>query len=112
MNGGYIDHILNNIKIFVRTKSVFLEEKIIVQILDDMHSFNFKIRTKLSIFWMANCCITTKSLKWYLDMAELAFIDFNSYFNMTVSSNVYMQIVNRLAMFLVYTTNIIDARLR
>jgi thiamine pyrophosphokinase len=112
MNGGYIDHILNNIKIFVRIKSVFLGEKIIGQILDDVHSFNFKIETKLSIFGMVNCRITTKGLKWYLDMAELAFVGFNSCFNMTVSSNADMHIVNRSALLFVYTTNIIDARLR
>jgi thiamine pyrophosphokinase len=111
MNGGYMDHILNNINIFVQTKSIFFGEDVMGLMLDGHHKFNLKIGTKLSLFGIPRCCITTEGLKWNLNMAELVFPGFNSCFNRTASENVNIDMISGKALLIIYTSTIVDAGL-
>ncbi|MDR2628467.1 MAG: thiamine diphosphokinase [Puniceicoccales bacterium] len=111
MGGGYMDHILNNINIFVRTNSVFLGENIMGLMLRGTHTFDLEIRTKLSLFGIPKCCITTKGLKWNLSMAELVFPGFNSCFNRTALENIHINVISGSALLIVYTSTIVDAGL-
>ncbi|MDR0351488.1 MAG: thiamine diphosphokinase [Puniceicoccales bacterium] len=111
LNGGYIDHILNNINIFLRTKSIFYDEQIIGLGIDNHQTLNLKIGTKLSLFGIPSCCVSTKGLKWDLDKKELTFPGFNSCFNRTNSENVAIHIIKGTALLLLYTSLIVDAGL-
>jgi thiamine pyrophosphokinase len=111
INGGYIDHILNNINIFLQTKSIFYDENIIGLIIEDRQVFNLKIGTKLSLFGIPNCCISTEGLKWNLTDNKLTFPGFSSCFNRTTSENIVINITEGKALLLLYTSDIIDAGL-
>jgi thiamine pyrophosphokinase len=111
VNGGYIDHILNNINIFLETKSMFYDESIIGLTLDGYHVFNLKIGTKLSLFGIPTCRISTKGLRWDLDKNELTFPGFNSCFNRTNSENIVINVTQGTSLLLLYTSPIIDAGL-
>ncbi|MDR0742109.1 MAG: thiamine diphosphokinase [Puniceicoccales bacterium] len=111
MNGGYMDHVLNNINIFAQTNSIFLGENILGLMLMGTHLFNLKIGTKLSLFGIPKCRITTEGLKWNLSMKELAFPGFNSCFNRTTLGNVHIRITSGTALLIIYTSTIVDAGL-
>jgi thiamine pyrophosphokinase len=111
LNGGYMDHILNNISIFFRTKSIFYDEPIIGMSIDGCRTFNLKIGTKLSLFGIPSCRVSTKGLKWNLDNDELTFPGFNSCFNRTVSEDIVIHIIRGTALLLIYTSPISDAGL-
>ncbi|MDR1528717.1 MAG: thiamine diphosphokinase [Puniceicoccales bacterium] len=111
INGGYMDHILNNINIFARTNSIFLGENMVGLMLRGTHVFNLEIGTKLSLFGIPKCLITTKGLRWNLGMAELAFPGFNSCFNRTTLGNIHIHIAHGTALLIVYTSTIVDAGL-
>jgi thiamine pyrophosphokinase len=111
INGGYMDHILNNINIFVQTNSIFFGKDIVGLVLNGHHTFNLAIGTKLSVFGIPRCCITTNGLKWNLNMAELTFPGFNSCFNRTASENISIDMINGIALLIVYTSTIVDAGL-
>jgi thiamine pyrophosphokinase len=112
MNGGYMDHILNNVNIFARTNSVFLGENIMGLMLRGTHVFNLEIGTKLSLFGIPKCRITTKGLKWNLSMAELVFPGFNSCFNRTALENIHIHLTAGTALLVIYTSTIVDAGLQ
>ncbi|MDR0693560.1 MAG: thiamine diphosphokinase [Puniceicoccales bacterium] len=112
MGGGYMDHILNNINIFARTNSVFLGEDIMGLMLRGTHLFNLEIGTKLSLFGIPKCRITTKGLKWNLSMSELVFPGFNSCFNRTALENIHIHVTAGTALLIVYTSTIVDAGLQ
>jgi thiamine pyrophosphokinase len=112
MNGGYMDHILNNINIFARTNSIFLGENVMGLMLRGTHVFNLEIGTKLSLFGIPKCCIRTEGLKWNLTMEELIFPGFNSCFNRTRSESVHIHIASGTALLVVYTSTIVDAGLQ
>ncbi|MDR2777099.1 MAG: thiamine diphosphokinase [Puniceicoccales bacterium] len=111
MSGGYMDHILNNINVFTRTNSVFLGENIMGLMLRKTHVFNLEIGTKLSLFGIPRCCITTKGLKWNLSTAELVFPGFNSCFNRAALENIHIHVTSGAALLIVYTSTIVDAGL-
>ncbi|MDR2432538.1 MAG: thiamine diphosphokinase [Puniceicoccales bacterium] len=112
MSGGYMDHIINNINIFARTNSVFFGENIMGLMLRGAHTFNLEIGTKLSLFGIPKCRITTEGLKWNLSMTELVFPGFNSCFNRTALKNVHIHITGGTALLIVYTSTMIDAGLQ
>ncbi|MDR1112854.1 MAG: thiamine diphosphokinase [Bacteroidales bacterium] len=111
MNGGYMDHILNNINIFARTNSVFLGENTVGLMLRGPHVFNLEIGTKLSLFGIPKCRIRTEGLKWNLTMEELIFPGFNSCFNRVALENIHIHVTSGTALLIVYTSTIVDAGL-
>jgi thiamine pyrophosphokinase len=109
INGGYLDHILNNISIFMNTKSLLYDENIIGGILKKgIHQFKFQQNTKLSIFGIPNCKISTRGLRWNLIETSLSFPRNNSCFNRASSDEVLIDIISGSALMLVYTVPIVD----
>ncbi|MDR2628592.1 MAG: hypothetical protein LBC30_01195, partial [Puniceicoccales bacterium] len=79
--------------------------------LRESHVFNLEIGTKLSLFGIPKCRITTKGLKWNLSRAELVFPGFNSCFNRVALENIRIHVTNGTALLIVYTSTIVDAGL-
>ncbi|MDR3030789.1 MAG: thiamine diphosphokinase [Holosporales bacterium] len=109
INGGYIDHVLNNINIFSDIDAVFYSDDIIGFVLKGKNKFNLPIGAKISIFGLPNCIISTTGLKWELKNAELTFPGKASCSNRAVAQEVIINIIFGKALIFVYTKIIKDA---
>ncbi|MDR3224211.1 MAG: thiamine diphosphokinase [Holosporales bacterium] len=109
INGGYIDHILNNINIFCSSKATIIDRSTIGMCLDNTRIFNFPVNTKLSIFGMPNCIISTRGLKWELDETVLVFPGNCSCFNRTMTDDIVVDVKSGRVLLIVYTDRIDDA---
>ena len=112
INGGHIDHIINNINIFMQgTDNVFITNDIIGYILDADDIFSFPIGTKISIIGMQYCRISSRGLKWELADFEMEFPGQNSCFNRVSNQPVNLTVHEGKALLMVYTTEVKDAGL-
>jgi len=109
IDGGYIDHILGNISIFSGTDCVAICGDIVLMPLEDDKIFNLPMDTKISIFGMPSCTISSEGLKWKLDNHELSISGMNSCCNRVVSPCVELKITSGKALVFIYTKAIIDA---
>jgi thiamine pyrophosphokinase len=119
MSGGHIDHIFNNINLFLSLSDcIFIDGSILGIKVTNGKELHLPINTKLSIFGVPECRISTSGLKWDLDDAHLAFaahssssglFGFNSCFNRTVRKSVVLSVTSGIALVMIYTDVIIDA---
>ena len=112
INGGQIDHIINNINIFMQgTNNVFIDNDVIGYILDISNIFSLPIGTKISIIGMPYCPLSSQGLKWELKDYETAFPGQNSCFNRVSNKPVNLIVHEGKALLMVYTTAVEDAGL-
>ncbi|MDR1982994.1 MAG: thiamine diphosphokinase [Holosporaceae bacterium] len=109
INGGCLDHILGNISIFSRTKSVAVLDGMFFMAVDNYKILHIPANTKISIFGMPGCLITSKGLKWELQNHYLSIAGKNSQSNRTVSSQVELKVSIGKALVFVYTELVLDA---
>ena len=110
VSGGHLDHIINNVGIFMENpENVFIDDEIIGFCLHADHEFEFPIDTKLSIFGMPKCAVTSEGLKWELINSELSFPGKNSCFNRVIASKLSFKIQSGSALLIVYRNRIKDA---
>ena len=111
INGGYIDHILNNINIMLSTKSIFFAAPIIGYVIKGQEQLvlNLPIDTKISLIGASNAEVTTSGFKWELQNNILSFCGVNSCFNRTSSNQVTITVNNGVLLALIYLQNIDDA---
>ncbi len=111
INGGYIDHILNNINIMLSTNSIFFAAPIIGYIIKGQEQLilNLPINTKISLIGASTAEVTTSGLKWELQNNILSFFEVNSCFNRTASDQVTITVNNGALLALIYLQNIDDA---
>ena len=109
INGGYIDHILNNISIFSQTDSLFISNDVIGFIVSDYKMISVPPNTKISILGMPSCIINSSGLKWELINYDLNLCGKNSCCNRVISDAVELKIQNGKAVVFIYTKNISDA---
>ncbi|MDR2667118.1 MAG: thiamine diphosphokinase [Holosporales bacterium] len=109
INGGYLDHILNNIGVFMSTNFTLYDENVIGSVLKKgKYQFSFQRDTKLSIFGIPRCRISTTGLRWNLTDTTLSFPQCNSSFNRASSNEILINIAYGAALMLVYTIPMID----
>jgi thiamine pyrophosphokinase len=106
VNGGYLDHVLNNINLFVNTDCVLYappmygftlhagEEKI----------FNLPLNTKMSLMAMPTAQVSTQGLKWNLTDYEMSFPGNNSCFNQTINPDIKVKVNKGTIILLIYET--------
>jgi thiamine pyrophosphokinase len=109
IGGGYLDHILGNISIFSRTKFLAVLDDIILMAVSDHKVLNVPINTKISIFGMPSCLITSRGLKWELENHSLSLLGQSSQSNRALSSRVELNVSTGKALVFIYTKQISDA---
>lgn len=102
ISGGCIDHVLGNISIFSETKFVAISGNIIFMPVNENRSFNVLINTKISIFGMPSCIISSKGLKWELDNEQISLSGKNSISNRAAAAIVELEILSGQAMVFIY----------
>ena len=112
ISGGYIDHEINNINIFMQTDgNILIADGVIGYKVQEERQYNFPVGTKISIIGIPECTISTKGLKWELDKYITKFPGQNSCFNRVISEELTVTPHNGSALMLVYTKEIKDAGL-
>ena len=112
MSGGHIDHIANNISIFMQTSdNIFVTDDIIGYKLYENGIYTFPIDTKLSIIGMPECTLTTSGLKWELSDFYTTYPGQNSCFNRVVANPLQIKVKSGAALMMVYTDEVADAGL-
>lgn len=110
MEGGMIDHILQNINIFINTHSLFYAHPIIGYILHpgEAKRFTLPVYTKISLFGMP-ATVTTKGLKWELTKHKLTFPGMNSSFNRNSDEQVFIKVHKGCCLAMIYLAKENDA---
>ncbi len=104
MGGGVIDHILQNINIFLSTDSIFYAPPIVGHILQPgiAKFFSLKKNTKISLLGIPTAQISTKGLKWELYSNTLTFPGMNSCFNRSLSEDISLEIHTGTCLAMIY----------
>jgi len=113
VNGGYLDHILNNISIFLETNSLLYAPPLLGYVIKEESHQQLKLplNTKLSLMGMPYAEVKTKGLFWELDKHQLSFPGTNSCFNRTIDPTIHISVVKGVALLLVYEKTIEDGAL-
>jgi thiamine pyrophosphokinase len=111
INGGYLDHILNNINIFLETGSVLYAPPIIGFLLEEHDSkvLTLPKNSKISLMGMPQSKISSKGLKWELNETVLSFPGQTSCFNRSSKSPIQLHNHNGRTLVLIYETDCLDA---
>jgi thiamine pyrophosphokinase len=112
IDGGSIDHMLGNVSILARTRSLFLTKNIIGMVLDGNYQFDkIPLHTKISIFGMPHCRVQSKGLRWELNSVELSVGGEISLGNRARSSEIELKVLSGKAMVCIYRNAVRDAGL-
>lgn len=106
INGGYIDHILYNIKIFQETDSIFFAPPILGYIVRGGQTQMLELlpNTKISLMGAPEALITTEGFKWDLKDDVLSFFGVNSCFNRIIARQSSIQVIKGNLLVLIYGT--------
>lgn len=112
ISGGVLDHILNNVNIFMDLENdIFMDDDVIGFCLRKKRSLKLTIGTKISIFGLPDCRISTHGLKWELNNELLTFPGKNSSLNRMKNQEVTIDISDGTALIIIYKDIINDAGL-
>jgi len=111
LSGGYLDHVLNNVNIFLQTGSLFYAPPIAGFTLPPgTKSLSLPFDTKISLMGFPAAAVKTTGLKWELtDDTPLSFPGKNSCFNRTEAPTVQINVSKGRLLVLVYLEKIFDA---
>lgn len=105
MNGGYIDHILNNVNVFMQGANLFYAPPIVgfTLVAGEQGGWQLPINSKISLFGIPSACITSHGLVWELKQAILQFVGKNSAFNRTLNPKIRLEVHEGQALVLIYS---------
>lgn len=103
-NGGFLDHVLNNINIFIRSGCVLIAPPVcgFSVITPQTKRLVLPHDIKISLLGIPSATVSTTGLKWELDNATLAYPGNTSCFNRTVHENVTITLHDGHLLILVY----------
>ncbi|HVE43824.1 MAG TPA: thiamine diphosphokinase [Gammaproteobacteria bacterium] len=112
-NGGYLDHVLNNISIMMHAHNVLYAPPLLGFLLKEAESktITLAVGTKISLFGIPTANVSSTGLKWELDKQTLSFPESNSCFNRTVNETISLESHNGILLVLLYLQPIQDAGL-
>ncbi|WP_341756713.1 MULTISPECIES: thiamine diphosphokinase [unclassified Candidatus Tisiphia] len=110
ISGGYIDHILNNMSIFLKNGSIFYATSIVGYVIKagETRVFTLSVDTKISLLGFPSAQISTKGLKWELECYQMSFPGTNSSFNRTVCQTVSIEVHSGLSLVMIYLERMKD----
>jgi thiamine pyrophosphokinase len=108
INGGCIDHILNNISIMAHTDSVAYMPPTLGLSIGNSMALSLPRGTKLSLFAMPAARISTQGLCWELENQMLYFHAYNSCFNRTLNERVVFELHEGKIFLVIYLKDVID----
>jgi len=114
VSGGYLDHILNNINIFMNSNCLLYAPPIIGRVLSaqQTYSLSVPVNTKISLIGLPAATLSSSGLKWELDEHLLTFPGNNSCFNRTSKNYIELNVHDGHILMLIYLDDIHDAGLR
>lgn len=107
INGGFLDHILNNISLFVNTDSVLYAPPITGYVLQEQNNYTFDLmhNSKISLLGIPSATVSTQGLKWELEQQSLVFAQSNSCFNRSVAEQVRVEVHEGRVLILIYAAD-------
>jgi thiamine pyrophosphokinase len=114
MNGGFLDHILQNINIFIETDCVLYAPPITGYVLKEKskHQFVLPKDSKISLMGIPSASISSSGLKWELEQSLLSFPGNSSCFNRTKKPQIALDIHEGTVLVLIYERAEIDEGLK
>lgn len=103
IDGGTLDHVINNISIFLQSNSVLYSPHCIGYVLHEnkMRSHSLPLNTKISLIGMPHACISSTGLQWELSDFIMSFPGTNSCFNRTTQERVELRVQEGRALVLI-----------
>lgn len=103
-NGGYIDHVLNNINILLQQNCVFYSDPIAGHVVSSQQERVFSLvpNTKISLIGFPQASLSTQGLYWELQNDTLSFPGYSSCFNRTQSPEVSIKVHSGHVLILIY----------
>ncbi|KTD06682.1 thiamin pyrophosphokinase [Legionella gratiana] len=113
INGGFLDHILNNINIFMTTDCLLYSPPMRGFVLREKSRRNFSlpVQTKISLIGMPAVILSSNGLQWELNHSHLSFPGKTSCFNRTQLPEIILETHQGAALVLIYEQIIKDAGL-
>jgi len=104
VNGGYIDHILNNTNIFLQHNCVFYSDPIVGHVLRTKQEaiFLLSLHTKISLIGFPKAKLSTEGLYWELQNHTLSFPGHSSYFNRVQARQCSIKVHSGQVLILIY----------
>lgn len=114
INGGYLDHVLNNMNIFMETNCLLYAPPIKGFVINNpfRRSISLPLQTKISLIGIPEAILSSQGLQWELHSAHLTFPGKTSCFNRTQSPEISLEVHQGAALVLIYESFIEDAGLR
>lgn len=107
INGGFLDHILNNLCIFSNTKFLYFSQEMLGIVLENSIELELPIDTKISIFGAPSAIVCSDGLRWELDY-RLDFFGHNSFGNRTTIPKISLKVKDGKALVFIYLKEIKD----
>lgn len=112
MQGGNLDHVLNNINIFMGTNCLLYSPPVRgLVIKKSLINLTLPEQTKISLLGIPKALISSTGLKWELECASLSFPGNASCFNRTHLPEISLTIHEGAVLFLIYDDTVKDAGL-
>lgn len=104
INGGYLDHILNNVNLFIGTDSLLYAPPMVGFSLkkDRTQTMHLPLDTKLSLLGIPSASVSSNGLKWELDHYTLTFPGATSCFNRTMTEQIQVTVHEGQILLLIY----------
>lgn len=113
VNGGHLDHILNNVNLMLQTDSLIYSPPVIGITIKggEKRILTLAAGTKISLLGLPQAIVTSKGLKWELTSHQLAFPGNTSCFNRAHRDDVEIEVHSGNVLALIYEHVITDAGL-
>ncbi|WP_454782151.1 thiamine diphosphokinase [Legionella sp. WA2022007384] len=113
INGGHLDHILNNMNIFMETNCLLYAPPIRGFVLNKQSKINLSlpVHTKISLMGIPEATLSSLGLHWELNDTPLSFPGQTSCFNRTQAPEIVLEVHHGSVLVLIYEQMIDDAAL-
>ena len=111
INGGCLDHVLNNINIFMGTECLLYAPPLRGFVLNALKkiTLTLPLNTKISLLGIPQAPVSSTGLKWELSLSELAFPGATSCYNRVMQETITLEVHQGDVLVLIYENISFDA---